>query len=398
MGTKVDVQRDWATIRQFLPADYEKLAIEHKAIKLQYKDARIRTADDLLRMIFLHVGADLPLRQTVALVAESGGPDVSPYCLHMRMRRAAPFLQALVAGVRAACTGQLERWAGYELVAVDASSFAGRCATGTDARIHAALRVSDLGIVAAHAADRSVGESLRRFTWQPGQLVIADRGYSHANGVVWVKEHGADVIVRLNRVAMPLFDGRDQQIDIVRWARTLSNERVVERTARVRCWIDGHLKEVEGRLIGTRLPDDKIADAERRVRESQGGKVTPETIEMAAYVLLFTTVPTARLSADECLEAYRLRWQIELLFKRWKSLCGFDRLPNERTDTIEAWLSAKILLGLLVDRMAASAPVLFPPQAIEKEVGAADRRRRPVEDRERRVAGARRRVHAAATP
>lgn len=395
MAHQVDVQRDWATLCRFLPANYNELAIEHKAIKLQYKDVRIRTADELLRMIFLHAGADLPLRQTVALVAESGGPAVSPYCLHMRMRRAAPYLQALVAGLRVTGPTDAERWGGYEVVAVDASSFAGRCATGTDARIHAALRVSDLGIVAAHSTDRSVAESLRRFTWQPGQLVIADRGYSHANGVVWVKEHGADVIVRLNRVAMPLLDRRGRSIDVARWARTIPREGVVERPARVRCWIDGHLKEVEGRLIATRIPEDKIADAEERVLASQGRNVTDETLEMAAYVLLFTTVPNTKLSADEILDAYRTRWQIELLFKRWKSLCGFDRLPNERGDTIESWLSAKILLGLLVDRMATSATVVFPPQQVENRTGAAGRRRRSVEDREHRVARARGRAHAA---
>lgn len=395
MAEKLDVQRDWSTLCQFLPADYPALAITCGAIRPQYKDTRIRSADELLRMILLHVGADMPLRQTVALVAEGGGPVVSPYCLHMRMRRAAPYLQALVKGLRSPHAIEPMTWAGYDLIAVDASSFAGRCATGTDARIHAALRLSDLSIVAAHSTDRSVGESLRRFHWERDQLVIADRGYSHANGVVWVKEHGADVVVRLNRNAMPLHDRRDEVIDVVRWARSIPNDRIVERFARVRVWIDGHLKEVAGRLIATRLPEDKIADAERRVLESQGRNVTEETIEMAAYVLLFTTVPKERLSAEQCLEAYRNRWQIELLFKRWKSLCGFDRLPNARTDTIESWLSAKILLGLLVDRMAAAAPVLFPPAAQEGRAAAADRSRRPVEDRKHRVAGGRRRAHAA---
>lgn len=130
MAAKLDVQRDWSTLRQFLPENYAQLAIEHEAMQLKYKDARIPRAGVLLRMIFLHLAADLPLRQTVA---ESGGPVVSPYCLHIGMRRAALFLQELVARVRAACTGKIGRWAGYELAAIDASSFAGRCANSTPA-------------------------------------------------------------------------------------------------------------------------------------------------------------------------------------------------------------------------------------------------------------------------
>jgi hypothetical protein len=77
--------------------------------------------------------------------------------------------------------------------------------------------------------------------------------------------------------------------------------------------------------------------------------------------VLFTTAPRCRLTAIRCLEAYRLRWQIELLFKRWKSLCHFDRLPNERPDTIESWIYAKILLALLMDKLGASATELSPP-------------------------------------
>ena len=76
--------------------------------------------------------------------------------------------------------------------------------------------------------------------------------------------------------------------------------------------------------------------------------------------MLLTTVPRDRMIASRCLQAYRLRWQIELQFKRWKSLCGFDRLPNYRDDTIVAWLYAKLLLGILLDRMSSIRNELSP--------------------------------------
>lgn len=61
-------------------------------------------------------------------------------------------------------------------------------------------------------------------------------------------------------------------------------------------------------------------------------------------------------------------WQIELTFKRWKSLCHFDRLPNHRDDTILAWLYAKLLLAVLLQRMALGVSELFPPEDDEEEV------------------------------
>ena len=69
--------------------------------------------------------------------------------------------------------------------------------------------------------------------------------------------------------------------------------------------------------------------------------------------------------ARRALTLYRLRWQVELAFKRWKSLCHFDRLPNYRDDTIFSWLYAKLLLALLMHRMVSGTSPLFPPEAQE---------------------------------
>jgi hypothetical protein len=57
----------------------------------------------------------------------------------------------------------------------------------------------------------------------------------------------------------------------------------------------------------------------------------------------------------------------QLAFKRWKSLCHFDQLPNYRDDTILAWLNAKLLLALLMHRMASGASALFPPAQQNEE-------------------------------
>jgi hypothetical protein len=73
-----------------LPPDFEALAEEHGQLNAQWPNAKISSASMLLRFILLHVGADLPLPQTVALIAEDGGPRLSAVRLHHRMRRAQP--------------------------------------------------------------------------------------------------------------------------------------------------------------------------------------------------------------------------------------------------------------------------------------------------------------------
>lgn len=353
----------WKNLISRLPADFEEIAVRLKAVNRQWANSQIKSAEDLLRLCFVHVGCDLPLRQTVALMAESGGPAVSHVVLHKRMGAAGPFLAELVARMTTLNEeAAVEKWAGYELCAVDATVATRPGSTGTDARIHAVIRLCDMRILSAHVTDATEGESFRRFTWGTGQLVLGDRGYSNARGIASVVAQGADVLVRVNRGAMPTYDASGAAIDVLAWARGLHGSRVSERRVSVRAAADSRAREtVEGRMIAVRLPPEEIAEARRRVREEHGSATTKQQLEAAEYVVLFTTASAERLSAARCFDAYRLRWQVELMFKRWKSICHFDRLPNYRDDTIRSWLTAKVLLALLLDRIGSDTSELFPP-------------------------------------
>ena len=191
----LDPKNDWELLLSYLPADFEALAVVHKQLNTQWSSAKIASAAVLLRFIFLHVGANLPLRQTVSVMAKAGGPKLSAVRLHIRMRHAHPYLAALVARMtaEAKCEAAPERWGGYEMVCVDGSSISGPGSEGTDVRLHVVLRLSDLRVLNVDVTNVSGGETLRRFFWTEGQLVIADRGYSNAPGASWVIDHGANL-------------------------------------------------------------------------------------------------------------------------------------------------------------------------------------------------------------
>ena len=120
---------------------------------------------------------------------------------------------------------------------------------------------------------------------------------------------------------------------------------------------------IRGRLCAVRLPPDKAEEARVRARREQGAKVTAETLEMAEFVVVFTTVPKDLLVAEQILELYRLRWQVELTIKRDKSIAGLDRLPNFRDDTIKSWILAKLLLTQIA-RKISTPEVCVPPCAV----------------------------------
>ena len=77
----------------------------------------------------------------------------------------------------------------------------------------------------------------------------------------------------------------------------------------------------------------------------------PLTVQATGYLMLVTSLPAA-VPASEVLEAYRLRWQVELAFKRLKSLLGLDRLPAKSAALARSWLLAHLIVALLIEDTA----------------------------------------------
>ena len=82
--------------------------------------------------------------------------------------------------------------------------------------------------------------------------------------------------------------------------------------------------------------------------------------EAAQYVFVWTSLPEKEYSAEAIMELYRLRWQIELTFKRLKSLLGFGQLPKRSDASAHAWLHGKLFVALLIERLIEEASLFSP--------------------------------------
>jgi IS4 transposase len=119
-------------------------------------------------------------------------------------------------------------------------------------------------------------------------------------------------------------------------------------------WIQGAKGRIAGRLCAVRKSEEAAAQARRRIerKAQQGGpKTKPETLQYAGYVMVFTTVPESDFSTAEVLEWYRVRWQIELIFKRLKTLAELGSLPKHDDQSARAWLYGKLLTVLLGQKL-----------------------------------------------
>jgi hypothetical protein len=68
---------------------------------------------------------------------------------------------------------------------------------------------------------------------------------------VWTVDQGANVLVRLNRGALPLLDDRGKPLDVLAWVRTVAQDEAVERAVLVDAMVDGDRRVVRGRLIAS---------------------------------------------------------------------------------------------------------------------------------------------------
>ena len=60
------------------------------------------------------------------------------------------------------------------------------------------------------------------------------------------------------------------------------------------------------------------------------------------------------------MDLYRARWQVELAFKRLKSLFNFGHLPKHDEESAKAWLFGKLLVGLLSETIIEAADSVSP--------------------------------------
>ena len=366
--SEATIAGDWPMIEAQLPSNWRELGracgLDPAAKSRRPPGAKICDLGVVLRLVLFHVGANVALATTTAMAAAANLATISPVALHQWMRRLGPWLALLLEALTdAAEKFAPARWAGYDIRIVDASVVSRPGSKGTTARVHYAIRLTDLHPIHEEVTNERGGETFRRFAHVAGpkELWIGDRGYASPPGIAAMSAAGAAVLVRWNRGALPLYDAQGALLDV---GKKLAHLTRCGKPREWAAWV--HPKRgpvIQGRICAVRLPPDKAEEARVRARREQGTQVTADTLEMAEFVVVFTTVPEELLATSQVLELYQLRWQVELSIKRDKSISGLDRLPNFREDTIRTWILAKLLLTQ-VARKISTPEVCVPPCAI----------------------------------
>src|SRR5215468_10865311 len=186
---------------QDLPAETVQMARTCKAL---VRAKKVKTPTQLLRVVFLYCGLDKSLRE-VAGTFTALYESMTDQSVAERLRACGPWVQALRRRMLPLCAVE-SLPTGRRFVVIDASSIQAPGATGTDYRLHIAMDLVSLQFLEVFVSDVHTGETLTHFTWAPGDVAVADRGYAHCQGMSAAVQQGADLIVRLNPFSVVLRD------------------------------------------------------------------------------------------------------------------------------------------------------------------------------------------------
>lgn len=355
------IDEEWCVLTSFLPERWQELARETGAMRRARGE--IRSADTLLQVLLLHVATGLSLKQAAARAELQGLALLTDVALLKRLRTSEAWLRELSKQMFE--RSRFNRWPttlveSRRLRAVDATTVQEPGATGTDWRVHYCIGLPDLNCDYYELTAASGGETYKRFPVAPGDIVLGDRGYCHRGGVAHVLKHGGDVIVRLNSSNFPLLEAQQEaRFDLLSHLRSLSACAPGEWSVR----FEGGGQLWAARLCAIRKSSEAAEIAKKKLlkeAKKKGRTVKPETLECAEYIFVLTSLNHELLNAAQILEIYRARWQVELCFKRFKSLLQLGHLPKRNDASARAWIQGKLLTVLLIEHLAEEARFFSP--------------------------------------
>jgi hypothetical protein len=352
------LEASWEVIRQVLPTDLEALARQSGSFQ---RARKVGDALTLVRLLLMHASG-LSLVQTALRAQEQGLAKLSAVALFKRLRRSGAFLQRLAVRLLEQvqqCAAQVRWPGGYRFRLIDATTVTEPGPKGRTWRVHYSLRLPELDCDHFELTDLHAGESFKRWQAAPNEVLLADRAYTRREALGALVAQGVKVVVRSNGRSFPLLNAQGQRFKLKPHLRKLKVGQAQEWPLFFRAgdqtW--------PLRLCAIRkshLAAERAHRKARRKAQSHPHQVSADALELSKYVLVLTNLEPQSWSAAQVLELYRCRWQIELAFKRLKSLLQLGQLPKQDPASARAWLQLKLLLALIMERLCHQARFFSP--------------------------------------
>jgi hypothetical protein len=310
--------------REVVPRLPEHLEQQAKVLKAFERRRQVGSATDLLRGLLAYVYAAHSFQHLSIWSVLLGVADVSANDWRKRLQRASAWLSWLLQEMLASRTQAvpwLLRGGWRRVLLIDGTHFKCPGPQGIVWRVHTAFDLVAGRLTQLRVTDQHVAEQLEMFDLRAGDLVITDCANGLRQRVAFVHKHQADLLVRFSPRNFPLQEEDGTPLDVVRWLKGCAAPagRVVGR----RVWMSFQGERTALRWVAVRLSPEQQAASQRRKKRRASKKqhrLQAETLYLAGWVLLITTLPSELWSDQQIARLYRARWHIELVFKRIKQL------------------------------------------------------------------------------
>ena len=228
-------------------------------------------------------------------------------------------------------------------------------------RIHAAFDLPSERFGFFELTDQHEAERLDRAPVVKGEIRIADRVYLKPDRMATVLAAGADLVVRAGWPTGPA-NGRPEDRLRARWldadAKPVNLPRELRKAAKRglidrKIWLGRrNASPLALRMVAIKKPEPAAATARRKARreaQRERYQISKATLIAAGWVILITSLQADDWPAQDVLALYRLRWRVELGFKRLKSLVGLHGPPATDARSARPWVLAHLLMILLLE-------------------------------------------------
>jgi hypothetical protein len=354
------VEEDFEYLLTFLPPGWKDKAKELGALK---RCRKVPDAEALLRMLLIHLAEGYSLRETAVQARRGHVVDVSDVTVMDRLKQSGAWFQWMNEQLMNQWVSLHPRTvfgANRSVRVVDATRIKEPGPTGSSWCLHYSIQLPSLACDQLLVCDpHGSGETFKRFDVQQGDLFVGDRVYGVVPGIAHVVNGGGDVLVRFAMDNLPLYSETGRKLHLLPRLRKLRGTKLGDWPVTIRC--EG--EEIHARVCAIKKSRQATERARKQVRrraQKDGTKTRARTLELAGYLCILTTLAAQELRPSHALEMYRGRWQIELVFKRLKSILALGHLRKTDPDAAIAWLHGKLLVAFLVEALIRYADSFSP--------------------------------------
>jgi len=336
-------------IIETLPVGWEEQAQEKGALT---RSRKIKNATDLLKVLLLYLTVGGSFGKTSAMLKLTEEISLNKNALRERITKSVDWMKWLCENIcrNAGLVVTKPKWLkNRRICLIDATDEAINGSKNADYRLHYMMELFSFDTLEMHLTQAKIGEKLTHFKqFQKSDIVIGDRAYGSIKSIEYLQSLGVDFILRIKSNAFNFYDKNGNKADLESYLSGMTEGSAM--TVKLYYKIGNQFKPI--RICAFAKNEEQQQKSLRHTKKSNRKKMRGKVSERQAFYSKFVVVATSlSYSKEKIMELYKMRWQIELLFKRFKSIFNYDEM-NSRTDSsIKAWFYGKLLVAAICESL-----------------------------------------------